>query len=114
MQGSTTIPKSAILLTTKSTTLGNGLQLNDPITLSNSQKQVVDTFTPTFKAKNEFSIEQLSARAANTEENWQLSRNATGPTPGRPNSQNQTGSEPVNPDFALLVKIWINELLLAP
>ena len=96
------------------TTLGNGLQLNDPITLSNSQKQVVDTFTPTFKAKNGFSIEQLSARAANTEENWQLSRNATGPTPGRPNSQNQTGSEPVNPDFALLVKIWINELLLAP
>ena len=63
------LPKSAILLTTKSTTLGNGLQLNDPITLSNSQKQVVDTFTPTFKAKNGFSIEQLSARAANTEEN---------------------------------------------
>lgn len=106
------LPESAILLTTKNTTLGNGLQLNDPITLSNSQKQVVDTFTPTFKAKNGFSIERILAKAASTEESWQLSRNATGATPGRPNSQNQTESEPVNPDLALLAKIWINELCL--
>ena len=48
------LPESAILLTTKNTTLGNSLQLNDPITLSNPQKQVVDTFTPTSKAKNGF------------------------------------------------------------
>ena len=108
------LPESAILLTTKNTTLGNGLQLNDPITLSNSQKQVVDTFTPTFKAKNGFSIERLSDKAANTKGNWQLSRNTTGATPGRLNSQNQIGSKPVNPDLALLVKIWINELLPAP
>jgi hypothetical protein len=108
------LPESAILLTTKNTTLGNGLQLNDPITLSNSQKQVVDTFTPTFKAKNGFSIERLSDKAANTKGNWQLSRNTTGSTPGRLNSQNQIGSKPVNPDLALLVKIWINELLPAP
>ena len=48
---------------TKNTTLGNSLQLNDPIALSNPHKQVVGTSTPASKAKNGFSIEQILAKA---------------------------------------------------
>ena len=57
------LSESAILLMTKNTTLGNSLQLNDPIALSNPHKQVVGTSTPASKAKNGFSIEQILAKA---------------------------------------------------
>ncbi|MCZ6676493.1 MAG: lamin tail domain-containing protein [Candidatus Poribacteria bacterium] len=81
------LPPDTVLLTTKNTTLGNGLQINDPITLfDDSGTKVIDTYAHPFNPKNGISAERVDVTVGDIPENWKASIDPSGSTPGRENS----------------------------
>ena len=81
------LPPKTILLTTKNTTLGDGLQINDPITLFDvSGEKVITTYSPPFRAKNGISAERVDVTIGDVPENWKASVHPSEATPGRENS----------------------------
>lgn len=81
------IPNTAILFTTKNTTLGDGLTTNDPITLFDSSgKNTIDTYSHPFNPGNGISVEKLDTLAGDQPDNWKACRDKSGSTPGRQNS----------------------------
>ena len=81
------LPPKVILLTTKNTTLGNGLQINDPITLfDESGTKIIDTYSHPFNPKNGISAERVDVDAGDVPENWKASIHPSGSTPGQENS----------------------------
>lgn len=91
------LPPMTILLTTKNTTLGNGLQTNDPITLfDESGTRIVDTYSHPFNPKNGISVERVDLTAGDLAENWKASIDPSGSTPGRQNSVSGTTPLPID------------------
>lgn len=96
VQGTYDIPSGVVLVTTADSTLGNGLSVDDPISLfapgqsvpattygtpDNTADSVPITTIPTGT-----SVERLSAAAPDEAGNWCLSTDPSGSTPGRANS----------------------------
>lgn len=118
------LPSDTILLTTRNTTLGDGLQTNDPLTLfDESGIQIIDTYSHPFNPKNGFSVERVDIDAGDILENWKASIDASGSTPGRENSVATTiigpppddkpdtnGEKPPQPT----TPIFINEIMHSP
>lgn len=78
-----TIDGAAVLLTlVSSTTLGNGLSTNDPMTLSDSTNAVVSSFSYPFDAGNGVSVERTSATAPDVASSWRASTCTSGGSPG--------------------------------
>lgn len=76
------IPGTAILLTVKNTTLGNGLSTNDPITISRDGT-VVSSYNFPFNPGNGVSAERKDLNAADTADNWVAA--PCGMSPGKEN-----------------------------
>ncbi|MFQ6042009.1 MAG: lamin tail domain-containing protein [Candidatus Poribacteria bacterium] len=89
------IPDTAILLTTKNTTLGNGLTTNDPIILFEEEpEKPIDTYLHPFNPGNGISVEKIDPFKGDEPDNWKASRDASGSTPGRENSHLKPLPEP--------------------
>jgi hypothetical protein len=89
------IPDAAVLLTTKNTTLGNGLTTNDPITLFDETGKVLDTYSHPFNPGNGISAEKLDSLEGDEPDNWKESRDLSGSTPGKENSHLNPPPEPI-------------------
>ncbi len=93
------LPPDTILLTTKNTTLGNGLQINDPITLfDEGRENVIDTYSHPFNPKNGISAERVDVNVGDIPENWKASIDPSGSTPGRENSVSGPGIDQLPDD----------------
>ncbi len=118
------LPPGTILLTTKNTTLGDGLQTNDPITLfDESGTKIIGTYSPPFAAKNGISVERVDVAVGDVLENWKASLAPSGSTPGQVNSATDTGITPPpteKPDTDSkvepppIIRILINEIMHSP
>jgi len=80
------IPNNAVLLTTKNTTLGDGLTTNDPINLFDEKGNIIDTYLHPFNPGNGVSVEKLDQLKGDEPDNWKGSLDVSGSTPGRENS----------------------------
>jgi hypothetical protein len=80
------IPDTAVLLTTKNTTLGDGLATNDPITLFDKTGKPIDTYSHPFNPGNGISAERLDPLKGDEPDNWKASNDVSGSTPGKENS----------------------------
>jgi hypothetical protein len=88
------IPDSTLILTVGNTTLGNGLQNNDPLLLYDPDSGYTSSFgTPDnpgdefpYKADDGKSWERLAPDLPDMEENWQICLDPAGCTPGRETS----------------------------
>lgn len=105
------IPPGVLLLTTKNTTLGDGLATNDPITLFDGNGNVVDTFSHPFNPGNGISVERVSLERGDEEDNWKPSRDPSGSTPGRENSW---WTLPSRRTAKVSREVVINEIMYAP
>ena len=105
------IPPGVLLLTTKNTTLGDGLATNDPITLFDKDGNVVDTFSHPFNPGNGISVERVSPERGDEEGNWRPSRDPSGSTPGRENSW---WALPMRKAAEVSEDVVINEIMYAP
>lgn len=109
------IPPEALLLTTKNTTLGDGLSTKDPITLFDDKGETVDTFSHPFNPGNGISVERVSLKVGDVEDNWKPSPDPTGSTPGRPNAIWKVKPPAEKPKKVPLSRdVIINELMYAP
>jgi len=89
------IPATAVLLTTKNTTLGNELTTNDPIILFEEEPEnPIDTYLHPFNPGNGISVEKLNPFLGDQPDNWKASRDVSGSTPGRENSHLKPPPEP--------------------
>lgn len=79
------IDPSAVLLTVPGSTLGNGLAMDDPITLLDSSGAVVDTYARTLTVPDGRSVEKVSLSMGDVDGNWAQSSCPTGSSPGRLN-----------------------------
>lgn len=87
-------PPNTIILTVGNTTIGNGLQNNDPLYLYNTDTLLVDTYgtpfdttdTIPFDPGDGISMERINPALPDLESNWLPSIDPTGSTPGRENS----------------------------
>ena len=81
------LPPDVLLLTTENTTLGDGLQMNDPITLfDETGNNIIDTYSHPIKTENGVSVEKVDFAEGDTPENWKPCMDASGSTPGVINS----------------------------
>ena len=117
--GQYNIPETAILLTTKNTTLGDGLTTNDPITLFDSSgKNTIDTYSHPFNPGNGISAEKLDLLAGDQPDNWKACRDKSGSTPGRKNSFLEPLPEPtkrfviIGPDNVEINKAEVFQLVV--
>jgi len=109
------IPPEALLLTTKNTTLGDGLSTKDPITLFDEKGETVDTFSHPFNPGNGISVERVSLEIGDVEDNWKPCPDPSGSTPGRPNAIWKVKPPIEKPkEIALSRDVIINELMYAP
>jgi hypothetical protein len=106
--GGYTIPTGALLLTVASTsTLGNGLANNDPISLTTpSGLQVVDSYTQPFNAGDGRSVEKVDPGLIDLASNFLTSTCASGSSPGAPNCVTQDGTTP-----GVVADLFITEVM---
>ena len=97
------IPDTAVLLTTKNTTLGDGLTTNDPITLFDETGKIIDTYSHPFNPGNGISIEKLDPLKGDEPDNWKASRDVSGSTAGKENSHLKPQPEPTEPSRRLVI-----------
>jgi hypothetical protein len=87
-------PSNTIILTIGNTTIGNGLQNNDPLSLFDQDTILIDTYgTPSdttdtipFNPGDGVSAERIDSALPDLESNWLPSMDTTGSTPGKENS----------------------------
>jgi hypothetical protein len=91
------IDPSAILLTVPGSTLGNGLAMDDPITVLDSSNAVVDTYTRTLVVSDGHSVEKVSLSMGDVEGNWAQSSCPTGSSPGSLNCVSSASAGPHKP-----------------
>jgi len=85
--GEYNLPPDILLLTTKNTTLGNGFQMNDPITLfDETGNNIIDTYSHPIKTKNGISVEKVDQAKGDIPNNWKPCMAQSGSTPGEANS----------------------------
>lgn len=98
---------SCLILTTRNTTLGNGLAINDPIVVISSSAygfEDTSTFGTPFDTTDNFptnpgdgkSWERINLSGPDLPENWVICPDRLGCTPGKPNSSSSA------PDLAVL------------
>ena len=97
------IPDTAVLLTTKNTTLGDGLTTNDPITLFDETGKTIDTYLHPFNPGNGISVEKLDPLKGDELDNWKASRDVSGSTAGKENSHLKPQPEPTEPSRRLVI-----------
>ena len=97
------IPDTAVLLTTKNTTLGDGLTTNDPITLFDETGKIIDTYLHPFNPGNGISVEKLDQIKGDEPENWKASRDVSGSTAGMENSHLKPQPETSEPIRRLVI-----------
>lgn len=87
-------PEGAVLFTTQDNDIGNGLSNNDPIYLINFDWDTLDIYgTPSnpmdslpINPPDGVSVERINPYLPDQDDNWGLSTDSTGSTPGRRNS----------------------------
>ncbi|MFT7580531.1 MAG: hypothetical protein ACI9MR_002202, partial [Myxococcota bacterium] len=104
-------PLDALLLTIASTTtLGNGLANNDPISLLTANGlSVIDTYTHPFNAGNGRSVEKVDPGLIDLASNFVGSTCASGSSPGAPNCVTQDGVMPT-----VVADLFITEVMANP
>lgn len=81
------LPQDVLLLTTENTTLGDGFQMNDKITLfDETGDNIIDTYSYPIKTENGISVEKVDLAKDDTPENWKACLASSGSTPGKINS----------------------------
>ena len=110
--GQYTIPAEAVLLgITSTTTLGNGLSTNDPITLYEANGTVViDTYTHTFDPGNGKSVEKVDFVIGDIGSNYVASTCASGSSPGAVNCVTADGAAPVSGPTIAITEVMANPL----
>jgi len=110
--GGYTIPTGALLLTVASTsTLGNGLANNDPISLTTPNGlQVVDSYTHPFNAGDGHSVEKVDPGLIDLASNFVTSTCASGSSPGAPNCVTQDGTTPTDVADLFITEVMSNAL----
>ncbi len=84
--GEYSIPSGTLLLTTGDSAIGNGLSVNDPVTLYGSDgSTVISTYAHPFNPGNGISAEKIDILGADTADNWAASTCASGSSPGEVN-----------------------------
>ncbi len=79
-----TIPSTALLLTTDDNTIGSGLSTSDPVyLLEDNGVSEVDSFTFPWDPGNGTSIERVDITVGDEADNWQASPCSTGSSPGQ-------------------------------
>ncbi|MFQ6103431.1 MAG: lamin tail domain-containing protein [Candidatus Glassbacteria bacterium] len=91
------VPESTLVLTVSNTTLGDGLSVNDPVSLLNSEGSVIDTYgTPDlddgfpYDPGDGISLERLDPSSDDSPVNWGPCISPPGATPGAVNSLTRT------------------------
>jgi len=79
-------PEGCIIVTVGNTTIGNGLEMTDPIFLISPTGETLSTYKYPISAADEYSIERINFLSPDTPDNWKQSTDTTGSTPGRINS----------------------------
>lgn len=83
------IPSGTVVLSPLDTDLGNGLASTDPLFLIAPSGDTVSSFAATWSPPlppDGVSFERRDLEGGDNSENWALSRDSSGATPGRPNS----------------------------
>lgn len=93
---------SCVLLRPENTTIGDGLTNNDSIALINPEGDTISTYYYPFNAGDGYSVERISPSAGDIPENWGISSDSTGSTPGFINSIYSP------PDFSLDT-LWVED-----
>ncbi len=93
---------NCVLLRPGNTTIGNGLSNNDYLALLNQSGDTVSTYYHPLNSEDGISVERISPSIGDLPENWGLSQDSTGSTPGRINSIYAP------PDFSL-DSLWVEE-----
>jgi hypothetical protein len=104
---------NTIILTVGNTTLGDGLNPKDPLSLLNRINLLIDTYgTPSdttdtipFDPGDGISMERIDPALPDHDSNWRPCNDSTGYTPGRENSEER---EEVKPDTFQVVRINIS------
>jgi len=96
-QISVLVDPSAVLLTVPGAALGNGLAVDDPITILDSGGAVVDTYTRTLAVSDGRSVEKVSLSIGDVDGNWAQSSCAAGSSAGRLNCVSSASAGPRKP-----------------
>ncbi len=103
------IPSGTLVLSTIDTTLGNGLQTSDPITLlDETGTHVIDRFVWPFNPGNAVSIERVSLTDLDSADNWIASECGGGMSPGTENCAG--GPPPVGGPAIVINEVLANAL----
>ena len=110
--GQYAIPADAVLLTVAtSTTIGNGLSTNDPITLYEANGSVViDTYTHTFDPGNGVSVEKADFVIGDIASNFVASTCDAGSSPGAVNCATAQGTDPIKGATIAITEVMANPL----
>jgi cysteine-rich repeat protein len=110
--GQYSIPETALLLSVASTkTIGNGLAVNDPISLSMADGlSVIDTYTHTFDAGNGTSVEKVDAFIGDIPSNFGSSTCPSASSPGAVNCVATDGAEPIGGATIAITEVMANAL----
>ena len=91
------IDPSAVLLTVPGATLGNGLAVDDPITILDGSANVLDSYTRTLAVSDGRSVEKVSLSLGDVDGNWAQSSCTTGSSAGRLNCVSSASAGPRKP-----------------
>ncbi len=91
------VDPSAVLLTVPGSAIGNGLAVDDPITLLDSVGGVVDTYTRTLAVSDGRSVEKVSLSIGDVEGNWAQSSCPSGSSAGSLNCVSSASAGPRKP-----------------
>lgn len=108
------LPAGVLRMKTPNSAIGNGLSSTDPVRLFDAEGKLVDSFTPPTSARSGISFERVDLRKADLPENWQLSTDPSGGTPGSPNSPPSSKKPPPPTQTGLVDSVVVNEVLYRP
>ncbi len=91
------VDPSAVLLTVADSALGNGLAVDDPITILDGSSTVVDTYSRTLAVSDGRSVEKVSLSIGDVDGNWAQSSCAAGSSAGRLNCVSSASAGPRKP-----------------
>ncbi|MBN1945241.1 MAG: lamin tail domain-containing protein [Bradymonadales bacterium] len=102
------IDPTAVLLTVTDNAIGNGLAVNDPITLISASGGVLDTYTRTLQVSDGRSVEKVSLSLGDIQGNWAQSSCELGCSPGYLNCVSSASSGPRLP--LVITEVMANPL----
>jgi hypothetical protein len=102
------VDPSAVLLSVADSALGNGLAVDDPITLMSATSEVVDTYTRALRVADGRSVEKVSLSTGDLRDNWAQSSCELGSSPGYLNCVSSASSGPRLP--LVMTEVMANPL----